>query len=302
METRRLEYFLILVSEGSYKRAAARLFISQPALSQQIKKLEQTLGVQLIDRRAQGFTLTEAGQHVFDQSHRVLDEVSQLTALASGVSPSTVGRLRLGIVPGLFWGSVTRVIRDFTRRYPAIDISMRKGRTAALHEQLSSHQLDVVISYSPPTDPGAQSAIILREEYAAVVPDDHALALRRSLRMEDLRDETFFIIPRQVSPSDYDAVITACRQADFSPRISTHGTPELSVQENYFSQMGAISTGLGVAIIPLSFSVFQEAFGGIRFVPLIASEMEVRARLGWNADARSSELQAFLSHFKTSLI
>lgn len=302
METRRLEYFLILVSEGNYKRAAERLFISQPALSQQIKKLEQTLGVQLIDRKFRGFTLTEAGQHVFDQAHRVLDEVSQLTALTSGVSSSTVGRLRLGIVPGLFWGPITRAIRDFTRRYPAIDVSLLKGRTSALHEQLSAHQLDAVISYSPPTELGAQSAVILREQYAAVVPDDHPLALRHSLRMDDLRDETFFIIPRQVSPSDYDAVITACRQADFSPRISTQGTAELSVQENYFTQMGAVSSGLGIAIIPLGFSAFQEAIGGIQFVPLIVSELEVRARLGWNSDSRSSELQAFLTFFKKTLV
>jgi len=142
METRRLEYFVVLTSERQFGRAAARLHISQSALSQQIQRLERDLGAQLIDRGAGSFQLTPAGERVLRHGRTILEGMSELSELTSDVHAGRLGRLRIGITHSMLYNQVPDVVRRFRREMPNVEVELQISVAPEIHERLRLSQIE----------------------------------------------------------------------------------------------------------------------------------------------------------------
>ncbi|MEU1259319.1 LysR family transcriptional regulator [Streptomyces chartreusis] len=284
METRRLEYFVVLTSERHFRKAAARLHISQSALSQQIQRLERDLGTQLIDRSATEFELTAAGERVLRQSRAVLDRMDELAGVASDARAGRVGRLRIGISHSMLYGQTPSAILKYRRTQPAVEVELRIAPTPEVHEMLRLAQVEVGFSYTPPHSDELAFREVYRDPYLVVLPDDHLLADESELELAQLKEQNLLLSPRRYSPEAYDAIIGACIEAGFS----AHDI--VNEQSSYIDQVGLVAAGMGITLLPERLG--RVKMPGVRFVPL-ASSLQSRFLLCWNHTVVSPTRDAF---------
>ena len=251
MELRHLRYFIAVAEEGSFTRAAARLGIQQPPLSQQLKALEQELGIELLRRHARGVETTPAGAAFLDEAR------ATLTGLAAGAERSR--RVARGIEGAITIGLATSAashrlaplaIAAFRERHPAVDMVFLEGNAAELTEAVLERRADVALIRAPV----AQSQeldfqLLLHEPLLAALPKRHALAAaarkRGSIDLASLRDESFILVRRRGAPGMYGDLVLACRKAGFEPRIAAE-------VGNMFINTTLVAAGVGVSVVPAS--------------------------------------------------
>ena len=243
MEHRQLEYFVALVDERSFSRAAERLFISQPALSQQIQRLEESIGLELIDRSVRPFELTPAGEHVYAEAQRVLESVADILRVSSEARDGRIGRVRVGIAPSLLFGPITGMLRAFQQENAGVQMVLERRTTNQLRVAFAQGRLDVLLLFAPAALPSSSSVALYREPFLAALHRDHPLTSQPYVKFAQLREETFISVPRDESPENVDVLVQACMNAGFSPQMS-------NVQGTYLEHIGFVSAGLGVALIP----------------------------------------------------
>jgi DNA-binding transcriptional LysR family regulator len=296
METRRLEYFLALAQEGNFTRAATRLGLSQPALSQQIRKLENELGVELVDRSRQPIGLTPAGRGLYARSHRMLEDVAGIKADALETRRGSMGRLRVGIAPSLLFSRLPQLIRSFLRANPKVEISVYRESTRNLIEMLEGGRADVILTFTRPTPSNITWRELYSDRYFAILPSDHRLAAQESVSLTQLRDEPFLMFNRSATPENYDAFISACVAADFTPR-------EVFIQDaGFVDRIGLVGAGLGVGVIPGEIAL--RGLDGVVYRPIIDPQIDVITTISWSRSAFEATTTAFVKHclqpFRTS--
>ncbi len=220
MELRHLRYFVAVAEERHITRAAARLGIQQPPLSQQIRALEAELQVQLLRRKPRGVELTQAGEVLYAEAQQILRQIEHATTAARRVGRGEAGRIGLGFTSSAsFHPFVPRVIREYREAHPLVALSLEESGTGELVAALQAERLDAAFVRSPI---GAAEGIavhsILAEPMVAVLPEGHALAVGgKPLALAALAPETFILYRRPLGPGLYDAIIAACQRAGFSP-------------------------------------------------------------------------------------
>lgn len=288
MELRHLRYFLAVAEECNFTRAAARLGMSQPPLSQQMRDLETELGVPLFDRLAQGVALTEAGRVFLAEARSMLERAERAKALARRAGEGTSGMLRLGVTATASFNPVpAAMIRDFRRTYQDVSVSIDEGRSIRLVERLLNHELDAVFVRPSPAFPSSLDLTMLDHELlVAALPDDHPMAGLRRLELADLAGESFILLGKSVCSSFHDAVLQACRAAGFDPVVA-HEAGRLT------SIIDMVASGLGIALVPASLAgvgvpaiCFREIADNIPSVPLA---------LATARDAQSAVLANFVA-------
>jgi DNA-binding transcriptional LysR family regulator len=248
MELRHLRYFVAVAEERHVTRAAARLGIQQPPLSQQIRALEAELQVQLLRRKPRGVELTQAGEALFAEARQILRQVEHAAAVVRRTARGEIGRIGLGFTSSAsFHPFVPRVIRDYREAYPQVALSLEESGTGELVEALQAERLDAAFVRSPI---GAAAGIaihsLLAEPMAAVLPQGHKLTADDApLALAALAPETFILYRRALGPGLYDAIIAACQRAGFSPRIGQEA-PRL------LATLSLVAAGLGVTLVPQS--------------------------------------------------
>ncbi|HEY6759968.1 MAG TPA: LysR substrate-binding domain-containing protein [Baekduia sp.] len=245
MELHQLRYLVLLAEELSFTRAAARGRVAQPALSRQIRKLEDDLGIPLVDRTTRRVSMTPAGTAVVERARRILDEVEATRALAEGVSTLLTGRLAIGMTPtpGPFDGIAA--LAAYHRLHPGVELVLREDLSVALADQLRRDALDVAfVSAIPDRDrAGLQLLTLSSEDLRLIVGPQHPLAGRRTVRMEALAAERFVAFPEGATIRR--AVEDAARAAGF--------TPAAAFESNEPSRLRAlVARGLGVSFLPAS--------------------------------------------------
>jgi DNA-binding transcriptional LysR family regulator len=248
MELRHLRYFVAVAEEGHVTRAAARLGIQQPPLTQQIRALESELQVQLFRRKPRGVELTQAGQALLGEARAILGSVEQAVAAARRMARGEAGRVGLGFTSSAsFHPFVPRLIRAYREAHPLVALSLEESGTAELVEALGAGRIDAAFVRSPI---GAAAGIavhsVLAEEMVAALPVGHRLigaAATDPLPLADLEPETFILYRRPLGPGLYDAIIAACQRAGYSPRVGQEA-PRL------LSTLSLVAAGLGVTLIP----------------------------------------------------
>jgi DNA-binding transcriptional LysR family regulator len=290
VETRRLEYFVVLTAERNFGRAAARLHISQPALSQQMLRLEKDVGARLIDRTVTPFELTPAGVRLLAHSRKLLDDMTEIDGLLTDARSGRVGRLRIGIVPSLLYGDLPLGIREFSRVYPDIEVILSKESTSDLVEMLQMVQIDVALMYTKPHGVGLNHSELYTDPYVVVLPDDHPLAAQETVDLIQLRYEDLLLFPRQGAPEAHDAMVAACIGVGFSPRhIMIAGT-------SYTDQIGFVAAGLGVSLIPRRLATVS--LEGVVYRPVVKPAFTSIATIVWNPSAIDLSKGLFVDWFR----
>lgn len=263
MELRHLRYFLAVADEGNVTRAAARLGISQPPLSQQIKELEGFLGVRLFHRSPQGVTLTSAGEAFQREARHTLQaaEVAKLSAVRA--AQGQTGLVRVGFTGSAsFHPIVAGTIRDFRRQWPEVQVALEETNTTRLTERLLHRTVDVAFLRPASSTLALGDLHVLRlkdEPMKVVLPTSHPLSRHKRIELGRLAQAPFVLFPRWVGLSLYDAVIDACKAAGFVPLLGQEA-PQLA------SVINLVAAEMGVSIVPESMTQIQG--NGVSYVDI----------------------------------
>lgn len=297
MELRHLKYFLAVAEELNFTRAARRLHIAQPPLTQQIKALEAELGVTLIDRSAYRIRLTHAGRAFAAEVTRILGEVRNAVLIAKHAARGSVGQLRVGFTESASFNPlVTSTFRSFRSAFPDIEVSLEGRQSTELVLALREGRIDVAFVRPPlKTDEGLSLQLLQQEEMVAAVPSGHRLANRRHIHLHELANEKFILYPRAVRPGLADAVVAACEKAGFSPRVEQYA-PQLATTINL------VAASLGVSVVPRSMQGLQS--GAVSYVALRGRPVRAQLSLAHRIEETSPAVVKFieLAHQSASVL
>jgi DNA-binding transcriptional LysR family regulator len=257
MELRHLRYFIAVAEEGHITRAAERLGMQQPPLSQQIRALERELDVQLLRRKPRGVELTEAGRALLADARAILAHIDHAFATTRRTARGEQGRIAVGFTSSApFHPFVPRVIRAFRESFPLITLTLEESGTTELIEDLRHERVDAAFIRTPVTDPlGLTVNPLLEEAMLVALPSAHSLASGdaadgKALTLAALAAETFIVYRRRSGPGLYDAIFAACHAAGFSPLVGQEA-PRI------VSTLNLVAAGLGIAIVPASLQRMQ---------------------------------------------
>ena len=285
MELRQLEYFVAVAEEAHFTRAAQRLSIAQPAVSQQVRRLENELGERLF-LRDRGVRLTDAGAALLPHARAALAHVAQGREAIAELRGLLSGHLRVGLVQPLPDRRVVRTIGQFQRNHPAIEVTLTEDETDALIDATLSGTLNAAFIGLGPDQAIPQeleAALIAREPAVLAVHPEHRLAARRSVRVSALRDEPIVTLTR--ASRLRTVVEAACRQAGFVPRIVAE-TSDLGVM------LALVAEQVGIAMLPRS---GLDGAPGIISIDLTQPNVERRIVLVWRDDNTPPAASAFLA-------
>jgi len=271
MELRHLRYFLAVAEEGNFTRAAAKLGIGQPPLSQQIRDLENEIGVALFHRVPHGAELTAAGTAFLDEAKASLAAAEKAKLAAQGAARGETGRLALGFTASsAFNPAVSGTIRKFRARWPDVRLTLTEMNSHLLMQSVLRGEVDAAF-----IRPGLENPKDVRmkrladEPMMIALPSHHPLAVHPKLPISALANEAFVLFPRIVGLSLYDDVVEACRNAGFE-MIVAQEAPQMP------SVVNLVAADLGVSIVPAA--IAQIKLAGVTYRPIEGEPLV--ARLG----------------------
>lgn len=225
LEPRLLRYFLAVAEELHFGRAAARLYIAQPSLSNQIHNLERILGVDLFVRSSRKVQLTPAGRALLEEAPVALAALARAAERARLAGAGVAGTVRLGYAPMAGYETLGALLASVERDNPDLQVVAREHFSSELPGLVFAGDLDVGIALFPEAMPGVHATPLRSEPLALLCGKDHPLAGVDPVPVADLRDETVLLFPRELAPGYYDRVIAACAQSGFEPRIQAFADP-----------------------------------------------------------------------------
>ncbi|HUR06773.1 MAG TPA: LysR family transcriptional regulator [Nonomuraea sp.] len=237
--------FAVLAEELHFGRAAIRLGVAQPPLSQQIRRLEERVGHPLFERGPGGVVLTSAGHELLPAARRALGEIADGLEAARRVGGGEAGRIRVGFAASLALTILPGILRAYRDRYPEVEMEIREMTTAPQTVALLERSIDVGLLREPPDDPGLVVKPVFSEEFVAVLPVGHVLAGRRVVPVAALAAEPFVLLNRAAGPTVHDRIVGLCRSAGFEPRIGQYAVEWATVS-------ALVEAGLGVSLAPAS--------------------------------------------------
>jgi DNA-binding transcriptional LysR family regulator len=292
MELRHFRYFVAVAEEGHVTRAAARLGIQQPPLSQQIRALEAELQVQLFRRKPRGVELTQAGEALFAEARAILQQVEHAVTAVRRTARGEAGRIGLGFTSSAsFHPFVPQAIREYRETHPLVGLSLEESGTGELVAALLDERLDAAFVRSP-VGPAEGIAVhsVLDEAMVAALPAGHALARRTNampLGLAELSAETFILYRRPLGPGLYDAIIAACQRAGYSPIIGQEAPRMLAT-------LSLVAAGLGVTLVPQSMRRLR--VHGVTYRPLdSANGLVAPLNLAYRRGASSEAARRFIA-------
>jgi DNA-binding transcriptional LysR family regulator len=297
-DLRQLRYFVAVAEELSFTRAALRLHLSQPPLSQQIRALEEDLDVRLLERNKRHVALTEPGRVFLEQARQILakaDEArSQVTAAAAGYS----GQLRLAYsVSVSFHPALPQTLLRYGQIAPKVALKLSEMYTEPQFAALLAGQIDVGFVRDEPTNPQTTRSLRLnvidREPLLLALPTGHPLAGRSSLHLAEVAGDAFVSQPRQLVATLYDRLVKMATRAGFQPTIIQHA-------QQVNGLLALVAGGLGLALVPASMRAVRLA--GVSYVPLEDADAYLLLALASRVDDTSPVLQQFLATVTETVI
>jgi DNA-binding transcriptional LysR family regulator len=283
LELRHLRYFVAVAEELHFGHAAARLHMSQPPLSHQIRDLERELGVALFQRTRHSVSLTEAGRLFLEEARQVLSGARHAVETVKKAARGEIGRLSVGFGPTPENGLLQRVISLFLSRHPDVELELHSLYTNEQLEALARRQIDVGFPLLPISNRDFLVERIGAEPVGVALPSQHRLATKSRIALSELRQESFVLVSREVG-GFYDFILEACASAGFTP-IVTHSA------RHVLTVLGFVAAGLGVTLLPGA--VGAACPPGVVFRPLHRAPV-VGLGLAYRPDDSSRALLAFL--------
>ncbi|MFH8368517.1 LysR family transcriptional regulator [Streptomyces sp. NPDC018031] len=272
-----LHAFTVLAEELHFGRAAARLGIAQPPLSQQIRRLEEKVGHPLFLRGpGRGVALTAAGRELLPAARRSLTGLADGLAAARAAGAGRTGRLRIGFAASLALTVLPGLLRTFRERFPEVRLDIHEMTTAPQIAALRERTLDVGLLREPPEDePELRFRTVLTEPFVAVLPATDPRAAHRTVRVAQLADSPFVLLPREAGPRLHDRITALCAAAGFTPRVVQRAVEWQTV-------CALVEAGLGVSLAPAG--IRRIRLKGVAFRGIDPGAPRTRAAVGWRAD------------------
>jgi DNA-binding transcriptional LysR family regulator len=275
MELRRIRYFVAVAELLHFRRAAEQLHLAQPALSQHVRKLELELGVDLFRRSKRAVTLTPAGVVFLDEARRILRQADTAARAVRDVGEGSLGRLRIGHLPGPVPTALLEAITRFAVRHPGVEVVPETVSALRAVDDVQSGRLDAAFVGLPIQAPELRITSLSHEDTIAVVPDRHALSGRPELSLDRIGDTRVIVLPRRDNPAFHDGIVAACRGAGIAPTVIE--TCESGVDHALL----IVAAGGGIALLPASATRYSAP--AVRFLPLAdpapTTEMGVVTRM-----------------------
>ncbi|MEO5622248.1 MAG: DNA-binding transcriptional regulator OxyR [Dokdonella sp.] len=242
MNLRDLHYLVALAEHKHFGRAAASSFVSQPTLSTQIRKLEDELGVALVERAPRKVLLTEVGREIAERARTVLNDVEQIRAAAQRTRDPESGSVRLGIFPTLGPYLLPQVIPTLRARFPRLELLLVEEKTEALLRQLREGRLDAAILALPLHDDQLHQQFLFEEPFLLAVPRGHALASQKSIKLGDLADQSLLLL--EEGHCLRDQALEACQLAGAGERAGFRATSLETLRQ-------MVAANVGITLLPL---------------------------------------------------
>lgn len=258
MELRHLRYFLVVAEEGHFTRAAERLGMQQPPLSQQIRSLEQELGFDLFRRHPKGAELTAGGNVFLKEARAILASVDQAAARAARAAAGTDGSISLGLTSSAAAHPlIPQIVRAHRVEKPGVALEFKEGNAAELTADIAAGKLDIAFLRLPVSEPpGVAFQPLQEEEMLLVLPAGHpAIPKKKTVEppqvaLQALRDESFILVRKPGAPGMYAKLIKACEHAGFTPKIA------LEV-DRMLTNISLVAAGVGISAVPASMRGFH---------------------------------------------
>jgi DNA-binding transcriptional LysR family regulator len=290
MELRHLRYFTAVAEELSFTRAAERLGIKQPPLSLQIRQLEKELGTPLFRRLTRGVELTGAGKLLLEQARAILGQVEKTKRDVRRRGRGETGRVNVGSSGATYFHPlVPMIIREYAKQYPDVVLAPEASNTAMLAARVQAGAVDVAFVRPPVDDCDDLLFEPLAEEgMVMILPTARARMAGNltSAPLSILAKEIFILWPRALNPSNYDAIIAACRHAGFEPTLGQPAPQIVSI-------IPLVAAGLGVSVAPRSMTRIHA--DGVFYLPVDGNEPRSRIALAYRRNERSPAVRNFVA-------
>jgi DNA-binding transcriptional LysR family regulator len=284
---RHLWLFLAVAEERNFGRAAKRLGMSQPPLTEQIQTLEQALKVKLFERSRRGTTLTPAGAAILPAVKKFAEQLERLELAVREAAAGQRSVLTIGAITSAIVDELPPLIKQLKLSYPDVTVSIKEIDSVEAIPALESGDIDLAFARLEGALGAGIRSIPLREEQLAVaLPKEHHLATQPRIRLATLAAEDFVMFFRRVSPNYFDCLMAACREAGFSPRI-VHEVGSVA------SQVAFVGCGQGIALVPSSIGKLAPSSIVVR--PLAENIRVVTNTMAWNATRENPLVEAVVS-------
>ena len=274
IELRHLRYFVAVAEELHFGRAAFRLNLAQPPLSQQIRKLEELLGYPLFTRTSRSVQLTVAGEALLQRARRTLRNVQRDIDETRSIGRGDVGSLHIGFIGSAMLSTLPAIFRSYREAYPRVQLHLHESFTALVMEGLENGTLDAGILRDGDPMEGVRVTTILSEPFVAVLPATHPAAGQKSISPATLRGEPFIYYPRAAGIRAYEKPLTLCEEHGYRPQIVQEASHWLSI-------LRLIGAGLGVSIAPACVRLI--ASEDVVCLPLSGARAVSNVELAWHA-------------------
>lgn len=285
METRKLRYVLTVAEELSFTRAAARLHMTQPPLTRQIKELEDELGVQLFNRTKRVVQLTKAGEVFVERAQRLLQDLDLLRRASGQAHRGEAGRLTIGFLGAIAFDLFPRILREYRALMPNVRIELYESDNQALMEGVRSGTIDAAFLRPYYEHADISMKTLLRDHFVVALPAGHRLAGRKAISISDLVEEPFVTASRSPAPSIYAQTMAICEQAGFHPRVA-------QVSTHLHTAIALVSAGMGISLVPRS--IMTLGLQGVRYAKLRDVSETIEVVVAWSKNDRNAVLARFL--------
>jgi len=280
MELKRIKYFVAVAETLHFGRAADRLSMSQPPLSEQIRQLEEELGFRLFERSTRGAELTEAGQVLYMAIQQGQQTIDMGVRMARLTDQGQVGCLSIGFISSTSVTLVPQLVRHLARCLPRVELQLRQyGGSRMVENGLADGAIDLGLVRPPIAFQELACARLLEDAILCALPESHSLAHASSIQLESLADESFIMFSMLTSNNVNTLVQQVCAAAHFTPKVAQY-------VDDVYAMVGLVAAELGVALVPHSMA--RLAVRGVAFVPLADAKQRFMLSLAWRSDEHRS--------------
>jgi DNA-binding transcriptional LysR family regulator len=285
MELRHLRYFVVLAEELHFGRAAQRLHIAQPPLSQQIRQLEVELGFELFHRTKRVVELTEAGRAFLIEVQRILQQLEQAIQVGQQTNRGEAGQLVIGFVSSASYNVLPKILPAFRRSFPSVALELRELTTDEQLQWLREGRIDIGFLRPPIDEALFSTETIFRELLVVALSERHPFVNQPKVSLKSLSSEPFILFPRKNASGLYDTIISFCQQAGFSPKVSQEAIEMQTI-------VSLVAAEMGIAIVPASLQNLQRT--GVVYKALQDPIPQVEINMIWQRHNSSPTVQRFL--------
>ncbi|HJW56299.1 MAG TPA: LysR family transcriptional regulator [Burkholderiaceae bacterium] len=287
MELRHLRYFVAVAEELHFTRAAERLHIGQPPLSQQIQALEEEIGAQLLERSRRWVRLTEAGKLFLADARRILALSAEAAETARRANRGEAGELRVGFTSSTpFTAVLPNAINMYRKQYPKVTLFLHEMSSMRQVEAIAARKLDLGFVRPPEAEVPKTVALttLQHDPLLLIAPSNHRLAKKGTVAFNDLTDESFVMFSREAGTGTYHQILRLCREAGFEPKVTQEAREAATI-------IGLVAAGCGISILPESFKCIR--IKGVCYRSMSDSSAMSKLMLARRTDGATPLVDAF---------